>query len=412
MRSLVVLLFFIPHVSWALTCDSIYSNSNKSVANTKKDLTSAPAVKIVDFWSRQQVSVTFPTGKKNLTYSLDSEVTPADAYRYISTDPQALSALKDSLPNQTYHIQEILRLTGLSEGQFKFFGLRKGIPKDQQVFHVTELAPEVFGTVLSKKMDYPAALLSNSLNIITSKKNIPLKAGIDDQDVEFRHTSYETSPLQFKLVIEDLHKKAKTPMTHIHVGLPGEISRAKTAEITRSVEAEAILTLAEDAALGQDNLPYYEFTTLNETQPSLSHQRGVVRLGYHEWTQPHLSHNLEIRQYGNLKHGLALVEKVSYLAQNHDRLIVTETALERIPDTVTANLPGALFHVGSVLKRSQDAGDQSVAHQLLKFSSEILSHGEITLEKRLEIANFLIKTKPLQRLKVDYYLKADGKAPR
>lgn len=411
MKSWGVVLTFsllITSNSWAvLSCPTVHS-TRTPIATKPVEVKSE-----IDFISQERkVEIPSDKGESFLTYSIDSEISLGDCLRYISTSPEISASLTTAMKQYRFSTADILNSLKISLGQLNSFGLKKSVVKDQAEYSLADFNPEYFESLVkAKELSGPLQpLLLKALNTIFTQQNIPLNAGTDIPNVELRHNSSESIPGKFKNLVLDLHKKTKLAMTHMHVGIPSQVSHAKVSEIARAVEADIILTLAKDGLLQSGALPYTYFTSLNETQVPKSVDRGVIRLGYEEFHAPETAHNLEVRQYANVKHGFSLLTKASLLAQAYKNLIITETHLKPVQDDYTSNLPGALYHVGKVLGRSADSQDQLVARQLLDFSARIYREAQISNSMRVEISKFLLKYNPLERVKLEYYISSEPTA--
>ncbi len=161
-----------------------------------------------------------------------------------------------------------------------------------------------------------------------NEKEWPLLAGTDFDDVELRHKKWEISPLCFKTTVDQIHKTFAHARTHFHIGLPSKtVSPEISYTIARAVEMRIVLALTEAGFIEEpEKVNFFSeapviSTTLIDTNQYRTTGRGVISLGVDEWVTPTLSHNLELRMHLGIRHGLDLIQFVTYLSQNHEKLL-------------------------------------------------------------------------------------------
>ena len=262
-----------------------------------------------------------------LTFSFDSEIPYDDVFRLFLETREDFQALDEVLKGQLFTKQALIRILKISEKQIQAgFVLRRGIPMDQGKYRMTDLNPRFFGLLFDAKLvnilniNPESRKIMKLLEGILRKRGFNISAHLDCGFIEITHESWETVPSSFMRIVGNIHSTFKRPQMHLHIGIPSVVSEKEMLGIARAVESKVILDMLVFDPTEGEALKYRKGSALR-TDPN-PQTKGVIRLGVREWKKPGpaRSHNLEIRQWLDLNHGLGLLEFASHLAMNHQSL--------------------------------------------------------------------------------------------
>ncbi len=287
-----------------------------------------------DLWLRAEpILLTSPDGKaRPLTFANDSELGFADAYRVVSTSSESLSELAELFEPRP--VSAWTQELHMSEKQFVQFGLRKGVAKDKPKYLATELGPASFEQALTQgdSYAYTAAdqsslagrvnlLLPELLEPLLRAKGYPVSVVAEVAGgAEVKHQSFETSPQAFATYIRSFHRDFERANTHLHFGLPGKaISAAQGREIAHSLETRTVLALAAASDDPGEPIAINHGTVLGG-RPG----KGTVSWGPERFKKPEPTHDVELRQWNSIEHGMSLIHSAAELAQNAARLRLFE----------------------------------------------------------------------------------------
>lgn len=383
---------------------------------------------LTSFWLQNEAVTVAGKNQKQfpLTFSFDSEVSLENTYRYLISNPeseawlkQVLEApsegLKAFLSNSSLSKPELANLLQVSERQFDRFVLRKGIDENKASFFLLDLNPSyLHGAYFNHarhERNSGAFLHELQVGFKTSliKNGFPVSLHMDAANFEITHASSERIPAQFrKLVVEGLHTQIKNPQTHLHIGLPEKaITNTKALEITRAVETKIILELAEGWEPGTKELAFVDGTSLR-ADPGDVDYRGVVRLGYSEFSKPVKAHNLEIRQWDTIEGGLENLALAAEMAKRHREIKVVKMHTPVVDDPYTSSLLGALEYSAVILARSGKSEEKKLAKKLLALHQKGIRSWENERENsefRTEVKKFLLTNNIRARLTLDSFLR-------
>lgn len=383
------------------------------------------------FWHQADpIMVDFGNGiQKAVRFSHDSEITHADVFRTILKDPKAFKEFEALVESFTegfrVKVEDLAKHVNMSPKQVQAFYIRKGVKAKKSGYMITDLNPnafdlyfdEIFGT-LSGYSDPPDVtgftlsakkaktlfakykVLVNKLN----KKNEHNSVATQDlRYIELVYNGSEESPLKFS---EDLvgrvWKDFPKAASHLHIGIPAELSSQKLTAVSRAIELRIIFRLAESIPENKENkLAYSLFSSLVQ-KPNLDYgrdyigSRGVIKVSKNRFNKPYPSHDLEIRQYGSHAEGLNNLSFAAELTRRHKdlRIIGLADALpkasEWIEDPYTSNLFGALSYAKKLLELRGTPDDLKLAKQFSQILSSIKKNkNQISLQNRKKVASLL-----------------------
>lgn len=351
---------------------------------------------------------------KPVSYSLDSEFSVEEGIRLLQARQDLMT---EDLRSNFSKIdrKQILKSTGYSDAQLAAFGLANSVSPNLTSYSILDLKPFVISSI---RLTDPYITLGFSKKLqpiidqVNQESTFPdMVTEIDSENFEIKNKTYAKTPNEFQQQINRLHKTIKNPMTHLHIGIPGHVSDRALVNIVRALETIAILDMALEGT--REKLPYYEVSALEKLSSieAIEGVRSVVLVRRNEWSQPALTHNIEIRQHISIKRGMEQLALAGILAQNHSRLIEIEIpqryALGSTPvdgnavilDSVHSNLPGALYYAGKILERQTDRPDIiQASKELIRLSDKmLLNRFEITEESRQQ-AQALLKRISIRQL--------------
>ncbi len=354
--------------------------------------------------SKEDILLRFPNGESRaLRFSHDSEITHAEVFKFVRQDPEAFKELESMVEKYVkpfrVHLEDLAKHVNMSPAQTKAFYIRKGIEAGPDGYKITDLnanafdlymdeifsplsgysdPPKVTGFSLSEKK--ATALFNeykNLLGRLTEKRGHNSDVTQDLRYIELIYKGSESSPLKFT---DDLAAKVwkdfPKASSHLHIGLPAELSSQKLIAISRAVEMKIILSMATVAPASEaEKLSFSMYSTLIK-RPNLDFgrdyigSRGVIKVSKNRFQKPYPAHDLEIRQYNSHKEGLAHLELAAKLAKSHDQLRLTklDTALpkqsEWAEDRYTTNLYGALAYAKTLLSLRGQSEDLSLVTKI------------------------------------------------
>lgn len=367
---------------------------------------------------------------KPLTFSMDSEISIENAFRELVKDKKSMDQLyapmwytkealeilngvpAGALEFPKVAVKDLLTTLKVSQAQFQTFALRKGIDKTLSTYSLLDLNPAYFAQAFfhlvpqgPERITFFHHLRTTFLDLM-HERGLPVNAHFDGGNIELTHKTWETSPAKYgKLVREDLHKKIKDPQTHLHIGIPSEVPESKLFAITRAAETRVILVMAKNWYKGRRALAHFRGTALVKNVEESAKERGVIRLGVNEWSEPHLTHNLEIRQWSDIEEGMDNIKFAARLASNHHRVRVIENFdVKQITDKITGNLYGALRYASMILSASKDPASKKMAKELSALARPIKKSEDMTDAWREEVSAYLNKYSVLDRLDFDAFV--------
>ena len=352
-----------------------------------------------------------------VTFSFDSEIQYSEAFRRIAARPDQLATLQSLFDDSTSEgIHRFARLSKLewsaalkiSPRQFDVWALRKGVDRNLATWPITDLNPAYYGQVFAK-LNYDhikdLARIRDFMAVAIADAQVagainPFRVHDDYDAVELTHPSSEDIPSSFVETIYFLHREFPRPQTHFHVGLPAEAVTEKQAwTIARVIETRIILGMAMRLTNGRARASYSDFTSLRPRGPIIEEERGAIRLGLSEFSQPVRAHNLEIRQYGSLDEAFELSALAAQLAAHARDLDDFEIfPPDRIDDYLTINCYGALLFAVEAFRKSPYAEDVRLASDLLPIAIEIARARTVTFRSHQALQELLIKKHVLDRL--------------
>jgi hypothetical protein len=238
------------------------------------------------------------------------------------------------------------------------------------------------------------------------ERGFPVKES--GHSMEISHENFETDLSQFKNLMNHLHNEVRGPRSHFHIGLPSAmVTRSQALSISRAVETKVVLRLALEEPENQDSLARER----NGTPLAKNFDRGIVYLKYDEFKSPVLSHDLELREWMDLDHGLEMVEFASKLASDRERLVQSDDEFGRrqlepsiaLVDPRLGNLKGALEYTGMLLKKKGVPSQTLIGEQLEKLASQITEQ-DTPVNLRKTIRSYLIKNHVLEMLDESVFL--------
>ena len=389
-----------------------------------------------DYWNKEDpLMVTGKDGKSYpVTYSFDSEVPHSVVFNLIYSDPEATAKLTLLLRKlrqmektgvrteaKPYLIDrdELKRILEKSDKQLNTFVLRRGVDPDKEYFDLTDLNASYVDDFMipilkqynqDKKITDTIGKSFNEKSVdeffegykqladeVFSKENIPANPTRDQMWIEMVHKSSESSPAEYRsLMLDRYQPMANNASSHLHVGVPAVVSQEKMLAIGRAVEARIILENARSTSKPGE-LYATSYSTLVNGASDAKRSAGVVRMNYNRFKEPHVAHDLEIRQYNRMEEGMNNIALAGKMATNHDKIkVIDMPKLKKIDDPSTSNLIGALSYTGRALASSNDPDFIMKSKKLEEMVRDIEKAGEITPEKRVEIQQFLKEEKILE----------------
>jgi hypothetical protein len=349
--------------------------------------------------------------KLSLTYSMDPEFSEANVFRYIMKDPERVERLRQVCVDVSK--SDILKLLKMSERQFNRFALRKGVDPSKTKLQAVDLNPEEFQYILSNYLLFNKSKWSNLFYATRAEfvsklreRGFPVKES--GHSMEIAHESFETDLSLFKDLMNRLHKEVREPRSHFHIGLPSAtVTRSQALSISRALETKVVLRLALEEPESQDNLAREH----KGTPLAKNFDRGIVYLKYDEFKSPVLSHDLELREWMDLDHGLEMVDFASKLASDRERLVQSDEDFGRrqqepsiaLVDPRLGNLKGALEYTGMLLKKRDVPSQTLIGEQLEKLASEITEE-DTPVNLRKTIRSYLMKNHVLEMLDESVFL--------
>ncbi len=347
-----------------------------------------------------------------LTYSMDSELGNADVLRALLSHKPALrraeAMQKASIASFT--MRNLMLGFKMSRSQVERFVLRPGVDLTRANLVFTDLRPGYFAEAavrwpkissLLKHLRYER-WVGQALN-----GRFPVSVDADsDGSPEVRHASWESVPSRFDKLMRRLHGLFKAPQSHLHVGVPASIGNVRATDVARAVETKLILELASSHPSNLQAQDYRESILFGRNR---SGERGLIKLEFNLWDEPHASHDLEIRYHEGLSHGLETLAFASRLIAEHDRLKHFAIKPVTIVDDLTVNLPGALDYAARVLAEAEDGETRRVAADLAVFSVEMravmqgVDYPEM-MRQRAELAEYIRTRRVRERLTADMFL--------
>ena len=414
--SALPLLLFVVVV--ALACSSGYAAPRKSRCIAQAVIENAALSEPENIWLRDApIELTARDGSKvKLTFSNDTELSMQETFRIFQSDPKAFQKLEKEVLEQLgkYTVRDLMEDLGLSKKQFEIFALRKGIPRGQRSYSITELSPRYFALMWDRlESRLPSRLETISENIqktftkVLRNRGYPIQTTLEESFFEIAHESSVSSPKAFREYITRLHKDVQAPETHLHLGLPDAAINAKEAQaIARAQETKVVLGVLRN----HDDFNYLQEATYNFGSPLANYsERGFVFLKDKAFSKPHLAHDLEFRQFDNLEHGMELVQSSVNLAKNRDRLKIIDQPFGRlgIRSFYAGNLNGALEYAGTLFDTTSDEALKQLGKKLKQLAKEVVeSNGAPSLPLWKKIHNTLRDEKVLEKLNDELFLKA------
>ena len=403
-------------LSFSIFSISKAQNTCSEVFSGKPKISSSLGLTSKEFWAQEKVYFKTDQGVyKHFSFSLDSETRIAQTVKFLRKNFPHLLARFDQLDDQNPMKRErLLRELNLSEKQLTHFALRPEVDKNLPQYFLYDLQPEMMESMIMKNaygrsgmsadiyLGKFVVVLSQALDEAYKEMALPLEAEADGNRPETRYKTFETNPARFVKQIKDLKKFFDKPQTHLHMGIPNEVSISSVYRIARAVETKIILALAAENSMRE--VAYSYFTTL-VTDPTIDHQtRGVISLHTNLFKTPFAMHDLEIREYFTIEEGLSDLQLAATLAQNHLELKEIPTLEIRLRDQLTANLKGALFYVGQALSNSRNVQEIELGKQMIQLSEELTEKTMKDEVLREKISHFLNQNQIDRRIKPELFL--------
>lgn len=351
----------------------------------------------------------FPSGR-HITLSNDSELPYVDSYRILLSDIDAALKLEEFTSPYQFTLEEIAKRTKQSIKQVDKFVLRKNVDRNKTYFVATDINPTYAEPFLRQKANILeeefSELFFPSVEKIFRENNFPFRAHDDNGYIELTHETWEDIPSNFFDLMSRLNRVTQYSMDHLHGGFPAEdVSEEQFETIAKIIETKAVL--AKALAFGA-NVKEMEYSSSNFFPPEISEWRGMVRAVKNEWSKPFPSHNLEIRQYNNITHGMYLLEEAVSLGLNsHNLKIFTDIKYPNFLDKKTQSLAASLKFAALYLERFDQYQElalethilsQEITKQAKAALLEDRSNPPISDELRTEVQIFLKETKLLDIL--------------
>ncbi|GEM_PF-5162787 len=448
--------------SLSLSAESCIAKSLASSIKSEK----RPSLK--KFWAQDnEVTIRIKDKDYPLTYSFDSEFSYGDTLILLEKDPKYIEDLQQLFKNLRIEdnkkpglftratqflrgtketreeidllnipLERILEADRIMNGGkkarsakqfFAFGGVRKGVPKDQDTYAITDLSPRLYDFFVSDivdpiletkhqgknlkfmsvsrdaAQDFTEGYRKLMQKVMVDDMGMPVKATLDAGYLEFPHSSYETIPSTWNRVLkEDINDQLKWSSSHMHIGIPAEIGKTKMDAIARAVEARIILEHAASSSFGK-KLYATSYSTLRGNPDSAKKSAGVIRMNYKRHKEPFEMHDLEVRNYLKFEEGQNHLALAAAMAQDHNKIrLVDNMTAKKIEDPNTSNLNGALRYVGMI---ALENGNAPLGQQMIRLAKEIEDAGEITLDKRKEVQKLLKSSDIMKLLSSDFFLK-------
>jgi len=405
------------------------------------------AVKNLDeeFW-QQDTPVMVSKGDQSfpVTYSFDSEIPHSAVFNLIYSDAESTAKLTALLRNLKvressgrfgrtqlvpYQItrDELKRILEKSDKQLDTFIFRRGVDLDKEVFDLTDLnsryvddfmvpilkqynKDKTITDLVDKDFD-PKSIDEFFLGYqkladdLFSGENIPANATRDQMWIEMVHKGSESNPLEYRnLMLERYRPLTNSASSHLHVGVPAIVPQDRMMAIGRAVETRIILENAHKTAKPGE-LYATSYSTLHAGASDAKRSAGLVRMNYERFKEPHVAHDLEIRQYSNMEEGMNNIAMASNMAAQYERIkVIDMPKLSKISDPSTSNLTGALTYTARMFAHSADQELKRKAAKLEALVDEIQSHGSITPEHRIKVQELLKEEKILDSFNEDILL--------
>lgn len=395
-----------------LVASLIFAQSSYGVTCAKV-FHSAASDRKVDIWKLDQVEVQLPSGRNDLVrFSLDSETSVANALRLIRSTEEGEKALGKTLKGLKIKTAEAIRVSGMTEAQFLRFGIRKSAQtgETKSELSLMDLTAEILEKVIDHSPQFKAQSLQiynevlDILSIVFEKKSWPLHAEDDGGFPEIRHNSSESSPREFRQLVEAYHKAIKGANTHFHVSLPSEVSAKSLVSIVRAIETRITLRFLADNNPGRIAHLYESALVENASRVT----KSIVAFQPYRWHDPAPAHDIEIRHYMNLNSAMDDIALTALLGKSHDQL--KDFKINFGPwmrlDPQFGNATNALAYAGVALKQSPRVEDHSLGEALSAFSAQFRqARGEPGPEVREQVSQFLTQHSIADRLDFSVFLK-------
>ncbi len=401
-----------------------------------------------EFW-QQDSPVMVSKGDQSfpVTYSFDSEIPHSAVFNLIYSDPEATAKLTALLRNLKvretstgrfgrtqlvpYQItrDELKRILEKSDKQLDTFIFRRGVDLEKDVFDLTDLNARYVDDFMvpilkqynkdktitdlvdkdfdPKSIDEFFSGYQKLADELFSGENIPANATRDQMWIEMVHKGSESSPSEYRnLMLERYRPLTNSASSHLHVGVPAIVPEDRMMAIGRAVETRIILENAR-ATAKPGELYATSYSTLHAGAGDAKRSAGLVRMNYERFKEPHVAHDLEIRQYRNMEEGMNNIAMASNMAGQYERIrIIDMPKLSKIDDPSTSNLTGALTYTARMFAQSADQELKRKANLLDALVDEIQSHGSITNEHRIKVQELLKEENILDSFNEDILLEA------
>lgn len=373
-----------------------------------------------DFWKiSDPFEVRNPAGLKSiLTYSTDSELSDQDVFRMLLKEPDLAAQLADQLIKVP--LETLLSDLHLSQKQFQTFALRKGVSKTEKAYKPTDLNPDYFSFMFAKqKPSLPIStpisgevilepLLQKYLDLVAEalqRQQPKFHAHFDPLGpIEVSHKTFETTPLDFATTLQKHHKLFKFPMSHLHLGVESsQITTPQATAIGRAIEVQIIFDLIAQEAHPKNALAVSWGSTLGISN------RGLVFVKAEAFSTTHgKAHDIELRQYNNLPHGLRILSFASFMAKDPEKIIVFEEVMQRGTklDQFWGAAAGALKYVAKIIEaNSQDPSLKKLTPELRRLSELAQESENIAPQVRKEIYQLIVSNNLVEKLRLNLFLR-------
>lgn len=367
-------------------------------------------------WDKTRLEI--PGTSRAVTFAFDSEIGVGTALKILRAHSTTSSKVEEILSRTRVSKLILLKASDLSENQFAFFGLRKGVNSDQKSFTLNDLSNALIqklwlksedrsfvGSALDSRMEELNPQLIKLFQLVFETEKKPFEVELDETSLEIRHQSLETSPEGYRKLIENFHRKFPGAQTHFHIGIPNDVPRQALIAIGRAVEAKIILRLVEDNSGGTLALNIGSMLD----RGALSSFKGVIGLEAERFNEPWPSHDLEIRQHLSLSTAFEDLSLAALLAMENQKLLrvdenIFPVASRRVKDPQNGNVVGAFRFIGEILQTQKDPALQVLGKEMLALIERVGQPNNWSAKTREELSEFLRQNEIVDRIQAEIFL--------
>lgn len=364
-----------------------------------RNLSFAEEQSLLDSFWKESGEITYEILREGkdakLTFSTDTELPHSDVMRLLLREPELMLQFSKTL--KPLKRANLIQLLGLTESQFTNFALRKGLPKDEPTYRLSDLNPSYFDS-LYHLLGFSNLYEGKVLKIVTEavkRVHNQLDTTVDGEYIELVHKSYETVPASFSALMQHIFKIHKNPQSHMHMGV--RLPEERALAIAQAMETIVVIDL-----IVNDPTPTQELSFNNSTFHARSN-RGPVYIKYHEFNDG--VHDVELRQFTSLQQGFrtlafgaAMVRDAGKIRLVKEKNFVTPRGTS---DDYWGNVAGVLKHIANLISLSKDPSLQTLLPQLKNMSRKAQDLNEVT---RQEVHDFIVKNNIPEILQLRLFL--------